>query len=431
LSLYADRHHLSSLERSHRDDFMITRDKFYFQYFSSFNIKNIKKCIQILPQTCLIKYPHHFRTHGVHIDIVWITGRDLKKDLASTTELGFFKALKKEGHEINVFSPTENNNNNDTYEHFDFKKIRIKGLETLSGGYFLNRKLKKSEIVKDCDVILIDWRFVANVNKIVNKLKIPWYIIDRGPPVYDTLLTKIHKKIWKRAWKIADKNANGGFVVSKRHEYLIRKIKVNLPIKDLSAGIDSNDFHNNEHKDISKHINFVYSGRLDKNRGMEKLIQFSKIMSNLSLPSKLHIMGEGDYEEKIKKEAKKNKSLLFHGRLDKEKVYDIMKISHFGIMPMPNSEIWPTSSPIKLIEYIASGMLVIGEMHAGNMVDEKDGGWSLLIHGNEWPDKSIDKIEEIMEHNIFMKLSKEAKSKSKELDWDNITKEMLKFIKIN
>ena len=42
-----------------------------------------------------------------------------------------------------------------------------------------------------------------------------------------------------------------------------------------------------------------------------------------------------------------------------------------------------------------------------------------------------DKIEEIMEHNIFMKLSKEAKSKSKELDWDNITKEMLKFIKIN
>ena len=64
-----------------------------------------------------------------------------------------------------------------------------------NGFFFIFFKTLEREIVKDCDVILIDWRFVANVNKIVNELKIPWYIIDRGPPVYDTLLTKIHKKI--------------------------------------------------------------------------------------------------------------------------------------------------------------------------------------------------------------------------------------------
>ena len=65
------------------------------------------------------------------MEIVWITGRDLKLDLASTTEIGLIEGLIKENISINVFSTTMDIRDND-FEHIRFRKIRFKGLETIS-----------------------------------------------------------------------------------------------------------------------------------------------------------------------------------------------------------------------------------------------------------------------------------------------------------
>jgi len=364
---------------------------------------------------------------GGQIEITWITGRDLEKDLAKTTELGFFNALTEMGHVVNVYSTTKLIRDS-RYNHKYFKKIRIKGFETLSGSFYLKRKLVRDKNLYNSDCILIDWRYVVNLSEMIHKTGIPWYIIDRGPPVYDSILTKIQKKMWEKSWKIANEKSQGGFVVSKNHKKLVEKIGINIPIKPLSAGINNSEYKNLRDKDIKDKIDIIYAGRLDKNRGMENLIKFSRKISKISIPSKMHIMGEGDYSKKIRRVAKNNQYLEFHGKLNSNEVRKIMKKSHFGVMPMPKSEIWPTSSPIKLHEYIASGMLIIGDRHIGNMLEETDGRWSLLVIGDEWVNKSIGKIEDIIRKEDFSSLSKIASSLSKEFDWENIATELIRFI---
>ena len=139
-------------------------------------------------------------------------------------------------------------------------------------------------------------------------------------------------------------------------------------------------------------------------------------------------MGEGDYSKIIRNAANKYEYLEFYGKLNTEEVRKIMKKSHFGVMPMPKSEIWPTSSPIKLHEYMASGMLIIGDRHIGNMLEKTDGRWSLLVKGDEWINKSIDKIEDIVSNDEFLTLSKLAIALSKEYDWEKIATELIQFI---
>ena len=158
------------------------------------------------------------------MNITWITGRDLDVDLASTTEIGLICAINNEKHIVRVMSPTKNIDN-DNFEHIKFDKIRFRGLETFSAGFSLNNKLKGSKLVKEfSDCVIVDWCYVPMLRKELVNMEKPWFIIDRGPPVYRSILTKIQKRIWKRAWKIASKSAHGGFVVSKEHKKLVSKI---------------------------------------------------------------------------------------------------------------------------------------------------------------------------------------------------------------
>ena len=44
---------------------------------------------------------------------------------------------------------------------------------------------------------------------------------------------------------------------------------------------------------------------------------------------------------------------------------------HIGCLPMPSDyEMWKISSPLKLSEYLSSGLLVVGIDHTGNRFDE-------------------------------------------------------------
>ena len=53
--------------------------------------------------------------------------------------------------------------------------------------------------------------------------------------------------------------------------------------------------------------------------------------------------------------------------------------------------IWKIASPLKLSEYLAAGLAIIGPSHQGNRLSG-DEIWDLLSEDRDWPLQSIDKI---------------------------------------
>ena len=362
------------------------------------------------------------------MNITWITGRDLNVDLASTTEVGLIAAINKKNHIIRVMSPTANINNG-SFQHTRFKKINFRGMETLSAGFFINMKFKSSNMIQEfSDCVLVDWCYVPSLKRELLKMRKPWFIIDRGPPVYRSLLTKIQKRIWKKAWKIASESACGGFVVSKEHKKLVNKIGLKIEIHILNAGTNINDFSENI-RNIDNLAILSYCGRIDKNRGILSIIELSKELDRGSIKHIVNLMGEGDYTNHVKNIIKKSESIIYHGKLPRTEVYEILQNSHFGIMPMPDKKVWKAASPIKLAEYMASGLLILGQDHPGNRTKENE-EWSFLMKGEEWFIETPGVINSIIKDNSFQRLSGLSKVSSKKYDWSVISDKMIEYIQI-
>jgi len=353
------------------------------------------------------------------LHILWITGRRIESDLAGTTELGLANGLAKHGNKIHLISP-DSKKNDSFWKHTLLKRIDIKGLETWSGGRDAKRIIQSQRrILSQIDMMLVDWRFINSLAPVLKAVKIPWCIIDRGPPAYRGLLSKIQKISWKRAWKFASKNAKGGIVVSPGHKkYIESKVGIKMDLIVVPAGTNTGYFSKNK-KIPEEKLNFVYAGRVDKNRGIDEMIRLLDDSKKLSIRSKLTVIGAGDYVREFKKLSIYRDDLEVLGKIPREEVWNILEKSHVGIMPMPDMPIWRIASPIKLAEYAAAGLLVIGPEHRGNKLNE--GRWSILSDESPWSMRCLERLEGILESGEWGEISDVARVDSLQLDWNNIS----------
>ncbi|MFD2542046.1 glycosyltransferase [Lacinutrix gracilariae] len=97
-------------------------------------------------------------------------------------------------------------------------------------------------------------------------------------------------------------------------------------------------------KKTFRKVSFCYVGRLEKEKGVERII---KAFTSLSLKhkqkvDKIHLVGNGsDYN--YFRELAKNSGLniVFHGFLSRKEVFNVYKESHFFLMPTTASEGFP------------------------------------------------------------------------------------------
>ena len=88
-----------------------------------------------------------------------------------------------------------------------------------------------------------------------------------------------------------------------------------------------------ENKNLANGINYCFVGGLNKNKGVDKIIDaFKKINSNKI--QTLHIVGDGELRKKIEEDAKQlSINVIIHGSLPKIKVQEIYIKSHFIVLP--------------------------------------------------------------------------------------------------
>lgn len=354
-------------------------------------------------------------------EIVWISGREIGADLAGTTEVSICEALGQSGANCHLISPGSITSAD--FKHSPVKKLNFPGLNTISGANGV-RRLMSREGTLNFEAMLVDWRYVYSLRRELMQLKGPWFIIDRGPPAYSGILSRLQKIYWKRAWKVAEDFANGGLVVSDEHErFVTERLNIDMEIRKVPAGCHSNQ-HLREKEDPEKKLLLAYTGRLDRKRGTEKIINLADLLNEMEIPNRIYIAGEGNMHREMKKHSARRENIEYLGKLSSEETQSLLARCHIGIMPMPDMPIWRIASPLKLSEYLAAGLAIIGPSHQGNRL-RGDEVWDLLSKEMDWPLQSIDKITKEYFGRTQQIIDSSIES-SEKVSWKNIGIKLIK-----
>ena len=368
--------------------------------------------------------------------LLWISGRCLGSDLAGSTEVHLSSGLNSHGVEVTLLSP--GNFLSDGFRHVSVGRVGIPGLQTLSGAFSIKKIIKSNpNLISKVDYILVDWRYVTFLKRELVNLNIPWAIIDRGPPatsgviggrIRRELLRNIQKKFWKSAWEIAGMHSIGGFVVSSEHDKLVRGVSRSLETMIIPSGANPNKYlTSKENPDVS--IKFAYVGRLDRKRGMTKIFDLSTALVERGINHHISIAGEGDMSYEFDNISQRNSNFTYLGKTDMMMTERMLAEQHVGIMPMPDKPVWRISSPIKLSEYAASGLAIVGPNHPGNRLPGR-GRWDLLSEEEDWVSECVESLEEVINRgNWEAEVVRSALESSEDFGWVNIAAKMLESLK--
>lgn len=143
-------------------------------------------------------------------------------------------------------------------------------------------------------------------------------------------------------------------------------LKYLMKIKDskiypLPDGVNLDKFFIIGNK-IIENEKIVYIGSLDKERNLKFLINVMKRVHKEINNFELIIAGEGNDKEsliKLSESLNLTNNIEFLGVINYNKVPILLQNSFIGISPIPPKIYFRLSSPLKLFEYIAAGLIVV------------------------------------------------------------------------
>ena len=94
---------------------------------------------------------------------------------------------------------------------------------------------------------------------------------------------------------------------------------------------------------------------------------------------------------------------------------------------MPDIPVWRISSPLKLAEYLAAGLVIIGPRHPGNEI-QSEGTWNLLAE-KDWEIYAADRIS-MLDKKTWEIMRDDAIESSKLLEWKKISQSPPKWMTI-
>ncbi|WP_439151531.1 glycosyltransferase [Winogradskyella sp.] len=263
------------------------------------------------------------------------------------TEINHLAEIFEEIHHIAMFYDEEAPKSSLPYTNDNIKLVPIKP----TGGESILAKL---------NVLFSAPRVIRIVNKTLAKTDCFQLRAPTGIGVflipYLTLFSK--KKGWfKYAGNWKQNPAPSGYAIQR---FLLKRQKRSVTIngawenqkehclsfenpclvdKDILEGVD---IVTSKHKEET--LNFCYVGRLEKEKGVERIINaFNKLPDDIRTKvGEIHLVGDGvdvGYFKQISE--KQGLNFIFHGFLPTEKVFEIYKQSHYFLMPTTASEGFP------------------------------------------------------------------------------------------
>ena len=358
------------------------------------------------------------------MEVLWLSTRKVE-DLSASTQQGILTMLRSSGMNVKFVGPvcSQTKQFNDC-EHIQLPQRQAWGRRTSSFAKHLRSWLEKDSVV--ADVILVDWTLVHFIQSSLSRLHIRKILIDRSPPADAGILARLQWRHWKTAWTaVASGKIQAGCVVSAAHRKLVIS-SVGVPqenIDILPAGISKVSQSN---RFLSRPIQLVYHGRLDKNRGLQQMFDVVNSAIDNGLDMKLTLFGDGDLV--TSKYLMSSEHIHYGGHIEHNKILEELERFHVGLLPMPATKVWSVASPLKQNEYLAAGLVILGIDHQGHRL-EQDYDFLRLYSPDQFLFQSIQFLSNLSEAD-YEKLSQQSRTFAQDnCLWDVRCEALLKRLK--
>lgn len=284
--------------------------------------------------------------------------------------------------------------------------LPVKFLTGLWEGWSMIRLLKERHRISPFDLIIIQTMKraqLASADYAMRKLGLPVileYEDDAFSDVQGNLVGGFLSKHHLDRYSAMLTRVSGCMAVSP---YLLSQLPDTTP-KFLLRGVVSEAIINLNKQPKSSRKNWaVFSGTHEWSQGLEQMV---KAWQGLQLPDwELHIAGRGPLTATLQKLAENDRSIVFHGFLNREENARLLCAAKIGMNPQDVTLIPGTSFAFKIIEYLAAGLHVITTPR-GTLEAELEKGVSYIADNN--PDTIAAALRKVIQDRVFEHTAMEA-----------------------
>jgi glycosyltransferase involved in cell wall biosynthesis len=212
------------------------------------------------------------------------------------------------------------------------------------------------------------WLIPLNILRILIRGKRPLFILDsRTVPMEDSKTASFRDKI--RGWfynninNLANTCVDGQTAITQR-----MATKVKIPPKRLwgiwPSGADVDLFksaiQDRRWPNKDQPIILIYVGVLHFERNLMALCKAIEMANRAEMNFHLILTGSGTEKESLQEFASHTDGRIeVNNPIPHDQVPNLLSRAHVGVLPFPDEEKYRVSSPIKLFEYMASGLAVM------------------------------------------------------------------------
>ena len=106
----------------------------------------------------------------------------------------------------------------------------------------------------------------------------------------------------------------------------------------------------------------LYHGAFSANRGLLETIEAMAMIKNTNCDVVFLLLGAGPSDQRLRELIKLRKledNVMIHAPVEHSEVPNYIAMCNIGIVPLPDHPYWRTQSPLKLLEYLAMGKVVV------------------------------------------------------------------------
>lgn len=305
------------------------------------------------------------------------------------------------------------------------------------------RKMENAVIhaINPCPVLilLVSFRGLWRNIPMIYDLRGPWidfvyYYNPFLPKKIKHLIMLLEREAVKRVEKLIVISPKLENYITSLYRILEEKITIIPSLIDIELKEDINPF-----QDV---VRLIYVGTVITDRGLDTFIHALKILVKnaradaLKVNFSLEIIGDTNppvpIDKRIFRRVKQlirrlelDENVLFTGHIPHKKVAKELSRSHIGLIYLPATLVYAASSPIKLMEYLASGLVVVGNDQTAIKTVIEHGKNGYIVDGS--PQSYASQIDEIIGHpREAMKIRKNAIESVKRYLWKSSVEKYVK-----
>ncbi len=318
----------------------------------------------------------------------------IQNTAASIRAKHFISALKKKGFHINI-TTCESVKNNTTFfkpasnkKPFPFRLLKeiLMGLElsirsfSWKGTVVLSLPPYFSVLICAFALQATGRKYVLDVRDLYPNVFFDYGVLSKNS-IMGRLLSHITSALFKGATLIV--SATRGIEEQIKQDYP----KLNQTFLVVRNGYDQQIFLPTESP--SENFSLVFHGNLGRFQNIDLLIDLAKLLFEKDKVIRLHIFGDGFYSDKLKQSQLEN--ISYHGEASVESIAKQLPKHSVGLSFRTDSPYNRLSFPVKVFEYIGSGLpcIVTPQSEAGTDIESKGMGF---VFNNSQAEKIIEEI---------------------------------------